>query len=150
MTVLQIAYLGLFSRVLDWVMSKIFQPVFDFISWLLGEVFTWLFNNVLSPIIEWALKAVIPVLIDALMAMFAEILYKIMAAFLRIVDYIEVAFDIFIGVREVSYKVGTSIQPQSNTLLNAMFEIAPVRRAMLMVTVMAAGVSILFALYSTI
>lgn len=147
---MQVAYLGLFSRILDWVMSKIFQPVFDFIAWLLGEVFSWLFNTVLSPIIEWALKAVIPVLIDALQAMFAGILYSIMSALLQVVDYMETAFDIFIGIRDVTYTPDGSLVKQTDSLLNTIFEISSIREAMFLVTIMAAGVAVLFAIYATI
>ena len=38
---MRFVYLGLFSRICDWVLSHIFEPVFRFISNLLNVVLTW-------------------------------------------------------------------------------------------------------------
>ena len=48
---MELAYLGLFSKIFNWVMDKIFDPVFKFISDLLSTVLSWVFNEILAPIL---------------------------------------------------------------------------------------------------
>ena len=49
--ILEYAYLGLFQKVFEWVLSKILDPVIRFVSNLLTTVLSWLFEEVLAPIL---------------------------------------------------------------------------------------------------
>ena len=103
---MELAYLGLFTKIFNWVMDKIFDPVFKFISDLLSTVFSWVFNEILAPILFPILAEVLEFAIDLYSTIYSVHLYAIFSGVLKLIDYLEIAFDVFIGRRDVTFNNG--------------------------------------------
>ena len=100
---MNVAYLGIFQTILNWVLEKIFSPVFKFVANLLATVFGWIFDTVLAPLLNSVLIPLIDLLIDLIFQALAGVFYRILVSVLTLVDYIQIAFDVLIGIRNVSY-----------------------------------------------
>lgn len=100
---MELAYLGLFTKVFNWVMDKIMDPVFKFVSDLLSTVFTWIFNEILAPVLFPILEDVLEFAIELYSTIYSVHLYSLFSAVLKLVDYLEIAFDVFIGRSKVTY-----------------------------------------------
>ena len=109
---MELAYLGLFSKVFNWVMDRILDPVFKFISDLLSTVLSWVFNEILAPILFPILEDVLKFAIDLYTTIYSVHLYSLFSGVLKLIDYLEIAFDVFIGRTEVTYitDAGTEIK----------------------------------------
>lgn len=100
---MELAYLGLFSKIFNWVMDKIFEPIFKWLADLLSTVFSWIFNEILSPILFPILEKVMLFTIDLFMKIYGTFIYSIFSGVLKLIDYMETAFDVFIGIEDVTY-----------------------------------------------
>lgn len=99
---MELAYLGLFQKIFNWVLSHIFDPVFKWLSSLLSTVLSWVFNNILANILFPVLQDVLNYAIALLKTLFCGIFYRLFAGILKLIDYMAEAFDIFIGIQDVS------------------------------------------------
>ena len=105
------AYLGLFSTIFNWVFEKILSPIIEFLAGLLSSVFEWIFENILVPILTLVIETVTPWLVKFFKDLFAELFYKILAYLCELVDFLEETFDIFAGttpVKDVARDVSDS------------------------------------------
>ena len=100
---MEVVYLGLFQKVFNWVLSRILDPVYRFVSGLLTTVLSWIFETILAPLLVPLLQDVLEFFIDLWLTVWSGQLYMLMAGILKLVDYLETAFDIFIGLRPVTY-----------------------------------------------
>lgn len=137
-------YLGLFSKIFEWVWNKILNPIVQFISWLLGKLFEWIFNNLIVPILTMVLKTVLPWFLDLLKDIFSGILYRILSWIFKMIDYINIAFDIFIGTSKISY------QGREQSLLNAMISVNLISKAFWIITALGIGIAMLLCIYAVI
>ena len=103
--ILEYAYLGLFQKVFEWVLSKILDPVIRFVSNLLTTVLSWLFEEVLAPILFPVLKDALQFFVDLWMLIYSRFIYLLFSGILKLIDYLEKAFDVFIGLEDVTYTV---------------------------------------------
>lgn len=142
-----IAYLGLFSKILNWVLGKIFTPVFNFLANLLGSIFSWIFNEILGPLLQVVLKTVFPLLIDILVKALAYIFYGLLEILLTIVDTIMTGFNILIGLEDVTYKVGSATA--DGKLIEVLFRQNTLSTIFLCVTLFGLGIAFLLAIYAT-
>ncbi len=139
---MRMVYLGLFSKIFEWVFSKILKPIVDFIASLLGTLFGWVFNNILVPILTLVLQKVFPWFLDILKEIFGVILYGFLSWIFKFIDYLNIAFDIFIGTSEVKYQGG------SGSLLNAMMSQRAVSGAFWIITSLGLGIAMLLCIYA--
>ena len=144
---MEYAYLGLFQKVFEWVLSKILDPVIRFVSNLLTTVLSWLFEEVLAPILFPVLKDALQFFVDLWMLIYSRFIYLLFSGILKLIDYLEKAFDIFIGLEDVTYTVeGHEI---SGTLVEVLMQQKAVSTAFWALTLGALGLSLLLTIYAT-
>lgn len=145
---MEYAYLGLFQKVFEWVLSKIFDPVFRFVSNLLTTVLSWLFEEVLAPILLPVLQEAFEFFIELWKLMYSRQLYLLFTGVLKLIDYLEKAFDVFIGLQDVTYTEanGTVI---SGTLVEVLMQQKAVSTAFWALTLGALGLAMLLTIYAT-
>lgn len=139
---MKMVYLGLFSKIFEWIWEKILSPIVQFIATLLGKLFEWIFNTILLPILTGVLKAVLPWFLDLLKTIFSGILYRILSWIFKMIDYMNTAFNIFIGTSNVSY------QGKDQPLLNAMMSNPLVSKAFWIITALGIGIAMLMCIYA--
>lgn len=145
--ILEYAYLGLFQKVFEWVLSKILDPVIRFVSNLLTTVLSWLFEEVLAPILFPVLKDALQFFVDLWMLIYSRFIYLLFSGILKLIDYLEKAFDVFIGLENVTYTVdGHKI---SGTLVEVLMQQKAVSTAFWALTLGALGLSLLLTIYAT-
>ena len=144
---MELAYLGLFSKIFNWVMDKIFDPVFKFISDLLSTVLSWVFNEILAPILFPILEEVLEFAIDLYSTIYSMHLYALFSGVLKIVDYLEIAFDVFIGRRDVTYtNAGETI---SGSLLEILVQHEMVSTVFWALTLSGFGIAMMLTIFGT-
>lgn len=144
---MEYAYLGLFQKVFEWVLSKILDPVIRFVSNLLTTVLSWLFEEVLAPILFPVLKDALQFFVDLWMLIYSRFIYLLFSGILKLIDYLEKAFDVFIGLENVTYTVdGREI---SGTLVEVLMQQKAVSTAFWALTLGALGLSLLLTIYAT-
>lgn len=145
---MEYAYLGLFQKVFEWVLSKILDPVIRFVSNLLTTVLSWLFEEVLAPILFPVLKDALQFFVDLWMLIYSRFIYLLFSGILKLIDYLEKAFDVFIGLENVTYTVdGREI---SGTLVEVLMQQKAVSTAFWALTLGALGLSLLLTIYATV
>ena len=90
---MEYVYLGLFRKVFEWVLNRIIDPVYRFVSGLLVTVFSWIFNEVLAPVLMPVLKDVLNFFIHLWLEIYSNHLYLLFSGILKIIDYLEMAFE---------------------------------------------------------
>ncbi len=145
---MEFVYLGLFSRVFNWVLDKIFEPVFKFISNLLSTVFNWIFNEILAPILMPILQSALEFFIELFLEIFSVFIYGIFAGFLKLIDYFQIAFDVFIGIEDVTYvqKGGVTIK---GSLVDVLMQQESVSTVFWVITLGALGIALMLTIYAT-
>lgn len=136
--------LGIFSTIFNWVLDKIFSPVFTFISGLLETVLDWLFKEILGPLLKSVIWPIIEDAIGAIITVLSGVLYSLLSCLLRLVDQMEAAFDIFIGIREVSSK-----SYGSGSLLTVLYQMKPIKTAFWLILFIGLGIAFLLTIYAT-
>lgn len=147
---MEMVYLGLFSSVFKWVYNKILSPIVNFISDLLSTVLNYLFQKVLLPVLEFVLKDVLAWLKDLIMKILGELFYRIFAYLLKLIDFISKGYDIFIGNTEVSYYDSAAQARKTGSLLEAMFAMDGIGTAFRVITAMGIGIALMVAIYAII
>jgi len=145
---MELAYLGLFSKIFNWVMSKIFDPVFKFISDLLSTVLSWVFNEILAPILFPILEEVLEFAIDLYKTIYSFQMYSLFAGVLKLIDYLEIAFDVFIGRRDVTYITDKGVTI-SGTLLEVLVQHEMVSTVFWVLTLSGFGIAMLLTIFGT-
>lgn len=145
---MELAYLGLFSKIFNWVMDKIFDPVFKFISDLLSTVFSWVFNEILAPILFPILEEVLEFAIDLYTTIYSFQIYSLFAGVLKIIDYLEIAFDVFIGRRDVTYVIDKNTKI-SGSLLEILVQHEMVSKVFWVLTLSGFGIAMILTIFGT-
>lgn len=136
--------MGIFSTIFNWVLNKIFAPVFNFIGGLISDALTWLFNAVLAPLLEDVLWPLIKMALELVFEIIAGVVYSLYAEILSLVDLMCSAFDVLSGLQNVTYK------GQEMSLLEAVFQIDGFRNAYWYITFMGLLLAGVLAIYATI
>ena len=115
---MEYAYLGLFKKVFEWVLSRIIDPVYRFVSNLLVTVFSWIFEEILAPVLLPVLEEALDFFIKLWLEIYSNHLYLLFSGILKLIDYLETAFDVFIGLRDVTYT-----QPDGTVVSGSLVEV---------------------------
>ena len=142
---MQIAYLGLFSKILDWILDKIFSPIFKFLANLLSTVFGWIFDKVLGPLLTSVLMPILDWLIDLVFELFAEVFYRILVAILTLVDVMASAFDVLIGMTPVLDTTTNQEEP----LLDLLIQNQGISTAFIQIALLGLGIAMLLTIFAT-
>ena len=141
-------YLGLFEKVFNWVLSRILDPVYRFVSGLLMTIFSWLFEEILAPILMPVLEWALDFFIDLWLKIYSNHLYLLFSGLLKLIDYLETAFDVFIGLRDVTYTTanGTVV---TGTLVEILMQQESISLIFWMITLGALGLALILTIYGT-
>ena len=144
---MELVYIGFFSRIFEWVLSSIFDPVYRFVSGLLTTVFSWLFNTILAPVLMPILKDVLQFVYELWMRIYCTEFYILLSGVLKIIDYMEKAFDVFIGLSDVTYKTGeTNV---TGSLVDVLLQQGTVSTVFWMITLGGLGLALMLTIYAT-
>lgn len=141
-------YLGLFQKVFDWVLEKILDPVYRFVSGLLTTVLSWIFQEILAPVLLPVLETAMNIFIELWLRIYSLQLYTLFSGVLKLIDYLETAFDVFIGLRDVTYTEpgGTVI---TGSLVEVLMQQKTVSTVFWVITLGALGLALVLTIYAT-
>lgn len=109
----------------------------------LKRLFKSIFDTVLSPVISSVAQILINMTGSLLTDVFSSLLLRFFVTLLKLVDFLESIFNIFSGVSPVKYKGETTY------LLDLFFNMEPLQKAFLMITLLASGIALIFTMYAT-
>ncbi|MFI3250192.1 MAG: hypothetical protein R3Y07_04450 [Eubacteriales bacterium] len=141
---MQIVYLGLFSTVFNWVFDKILSPVIEFLAGILSSVLEWVFNAVLPFLLEEVFWPIFYAAIDLIMALLGDIFYLLMIELFEIVDALQVCFEVFSGVTDVT------MNGMTGSLLEVIFLSSGVQQAVFAMILIGFALALGAAILSTI
>lgn len=143
---MEMAYLGLFSKIFNWVLDRIFNPIFKWLTNLLTTIFTWIFNEILAPILLPILEEVLQFAIELYKDIYAVHMYALFSTVLKLIDYLEAAFDVFIGIDEVTYygNAGTTIK---GSLLEVLLQQETISKVFWLLTCGGLALALLLTIY---
>ncbi len=134
-------YCGLFDSVYNWVLNKIISPVFELVKSVLSTVFTFIYKNVVGPILDATIGQLARTLLDWIIDMIFRALFNASKYVLQILDCLADLFDTMLGVQNVKFK------GQEMTLLRAFLNMEAVRKAFWYINFFALGLAVIFAVY---
>ncbi len=145
---MEYAYLGLFKKVFEWVLSRIIDPVYRFVSNLLVTVFSWIFEEILAPVLLPILEEALDFFISLWLEIYSNQLYLLFSGVLKLIDYLETAFDVFIGLRDVTYTQpdGTVV---SGSLVEVLMQQKSISTVFWVITMGALGLALILTIYGT-
>ena len=138
--------LGWIQSAINYVFDKCLNPFFSWATELLSDAFSWIFNNILGPLLESAFSLIMQTVGKLLMRLIGRILYNIESGFLQILDMFQTIFDTLAGVRHV-YDTETHV---SGSLLSVIMRTPFVTRSILVVISISIVLCFLFAIVATI
>lgn len=150
---MEMVYLGLFERIFNQVLDRIFMPVFDFVISILNVGFAFIFNDVLAGVLLPVLEIAFEKYIIAYQFVFGTFTYEIFVKpCFSILDTVERAFDLFIGIENVIYypngTVGQDVlKVTDKTLLEVFFNFPTVQNAFWLITASGIGIALLLSIY---
>lgn len=145
---MEYAYLGLFRKVFEWVLSRIIDPVYRFISGLLVNVFSWIFEEILAPVLMPILEEALNFFIQLWLEIYSNHLYLLFSGVLKLIDYLETAFDVFIGLRDVTY-IQANGQVVTGSLVEVLMQQENISLVFWMITLGALGLALILTIYAT-
>ena len=134
-------YCGWLDSALKWILNNIISPVFNCIKSVLSSVFSFIYSNVLGPILDNTVYAIGRWLWGKILDNFFSALYSLAKMALQILDCLSDLFDTLLGVQPVIFK------GEETTLLRAFLSMDAVRRAFWYINFFALGLAIIFAVY---
>ena len=134
-------YCGWLDSALKWILNNIISPVFNCIKGVLSSVFSFIYSNVLGPILDKTVYAAGRWLWERILDNFFSALYSLAKMALQILDCLSDLFDTLLGVQPVIFK------GEETTLLRAFLNMDAVRRAFWYINFFALGLAIIFAVY---
>lgn len=140
--------LGIFDSVFDWVCDKIFDPIISWLSKILNSIFDWILNTIVIPVLMPVFEFLWNIIIANIADIFFTFIYNGFCQFLWLLDQLQSGFDVLIGLKDVTYYSEATGQDTQTTLLQYFMNNDIVRNAVLSITFIALGLSIIFAIYS--
>ncbi len=134
-------YCGWLDSALKWILSNIISPVFNYIKTVLGSVFSFIYTNVLGPVLDNTVYALGRWIWKQYLNMFFHALYAAAKYILQILDCLADLFDTLLGVQPVIFK------GEETTLLRAFLSMDAVRKAFWYINFFALGLAVIFAIY---
>ncbi|MBR5361493.1 MAG: hypothetical protein IK123_11445 [Lachnospiraceae bacterium] len=137
--------LGWIQDAIDYVFDKILNPVFEWLSSLLSEVFGFIFDTVLGGVLETVIGKIVKIAVDLIWTILARFFYAIERALLTIVDMLEEIFEVLAGVKSV-----TTIDNKTGSLLSILVRTNFVTKTILIVVMVSFVLCMFFSVLATI
>lgn len=147
---MEMVYLGLFERIFNEVLDRIFMPIFDFVISIMNVGFSFIFNDVLAGVLLPVLEIAFEKYIIAYQFVFGTGTYEFFVKpCFSILDTVESAFDLFIGTKNVLYYPNGMGQPpiSDKTLLEVMMSFPTVQNAFWLITASGIAIALLLSIY---
>lgn len=115
----------------------------------LQDIFKELFDSLLTPVLNDVLFVVFNEYIDLIKDLFSDLLMQLLVILWKAVDYLEAVFDIFSGYRYVYQR--SAVDPdrlEPVYLLDYLFDLDPIKNAFLIITLLAAGLAMMFTIFA--
>ena len=115
----------------------------------LQDIFRVLFDSLLTPVLNDVLFVVFNEFIDLLKELWSDLLMQLLVILWKAVDYLEAVFDIFSGYRYVYQR--SAVDPdrlEPVYLLDYLFDLDPIKNAFLIITLLAAGLAMMFTIFA--
>ena len=140
--------LGIFDSVFDWVCSKIFDPIIDWLSKILNSIFEWILNTIVIPLLMPVFEFLWNIVIANIADIFFSFIYNGFCQWLWLLDQLQSGFDVLIGLKDITYYSEAAGEDTQTTLLQYFMNNDIIRNALVSITFIALGLSIIFAIYS--
>lgn len=137
--------LGWIQDAIDYVFDKILNPVFEWLSSLLSEVFGFIFDTVLGGVLETVIGKIVKIAVKLIWTILARFFYRIERALLTIVDMLEECFEVLSGTRSVS-----TVDNKTGSLLSILVRTNFVTKTILIVVMVSFVVCMFFSVLATI
>ena len=140
--------LGIFDSVFDWVCDKIFNPIISWLSKILNSIFEWILDTIVIPLLLPVFEFLWNIVIANIADIFFTFIYNGFCQFLWLLDQLQSGFDVLIGLKDITYYSEATGQDTQTTLLQYFMNNDIIRNAIISITFIALGLSIIFAIYS--
>ncbi len=137
--------LGWIQDAINYIFDKILNPVFNWLSSLLSEVFTFIFDSVLGGILKTVIGKIVEIAGKLLWTIFARFFYTIERYLLIIVDMLEDCFKVLAGVSDVTTSDG-----KTGSLLSVLVRSGFVTKTILIVVAVSVVLCFFFAIIATL
>ena len=139
---MSVVYLSIFTKILNWVLEKIFEPIFKWLANLLSDFFSWIFDSVLAPLLKNILWPFVQWVFDLLMELIGDLVYMVFSDILVLIDTCNDVFDKLIGLKNVSV-LSDGIR-KDMPLLDAVFELKTLSNAYWLINFTSLTLLVLF------
>ncbi len=119
---MQPVYLGLFSKIFNAIFDAILKPVIEFVGKLLNSILSFLFDEVLKPLLINVFFPMFRTVCEFVFEILADIFFELYTTLLWLVDLMAQMFNIFGGVEPVTYK------GKETYLMIALLNMSPIMR----------------------
>ena len=140
--------LGIFDRVFDWVVSKIFNPIIEWLSKILNSIFEWILNTIVIPLLKPVFDFLWNIVIANIADLFYTFIYTGYCKMLWLLDQLQNGFDVLIGLKDVTYTSAETGAKTQSTLLQYFMNNEIIRNALISITFIALALSIIFSIYA--
>ena len=142
--------LGILQKAFDYCYDHILSPAFNFISNLMKQILTPLFENFFLPLLEMHFKITIGIVKALLENYVYNLLFRVARILLWILDAIEKIFRTFAGLNPVYVRDESGRLKESGSLLLTLAMNRYIRTALLAMIMVAFVLCFLMALFATI
>lgn len=122
--------------------------MFRFVSNLLTTVLSWLFEEVLAPILIPILQEALKYFMELWLLIYSRFIYLLFSGILKLIDYLEMAFDVFIGLKDVTYTEANG-HVITGTLVEVLMQQKAISTAFWVLTMGALSLALLLTVYAT-
>jgi len=140
--------LGIFDRVFDWVVNKIFNPIIEWLSKILNSIFEWILNTIVIPLLKPVFDFLWNIVIANIADLFYTFIYTGYCKMLWLLDQLQNGFDVLIGLKDVTYTSAETGEKTQSTLLQYFMNNEIIRNALVSITFIALALSIIFSIYA--
>ena len=137
-------YLGLFSKIFDWVFDNILRPVIEFLAGILNEILAFLFEEVLKPLLVNVFFPMFQTIAKMVFDILVDVLFEFYVKGLQVLDWVGDCFNIFGGITTVKYN------GKDTYLILALFQMSPVWRAIWLMIGVSFALLLVFSMISVI
>ena len=137
-------YLGIFSKIFEWIWDNILRPIVEFFGELLRTLLNFLFESVLKPLLVNVFFPLFKLLAKMVFDILVDVLFEIYVKMLQLVDLMQELFNIFGGISPVKYK------GEDSYLLLAIFNMSPIMRTVWVLIAIAFILLLMFSMISVI
>ena len=137
-------YLGLFSKIFDWVFDNILRPVIEFLAGILNEILAFLFEEVLKPLLVNVFFPMFQTIAKMVFDILVDVLLEFYVKGLQVQDWVGDCFNIFGGITTVKYN------GKDTYLILALFQMSPVWRAIWLMIGVSFALLLVFSMISVI